>query len=165
MRDIRGHGLYADVVEAPSPEDPTKVVRLGIRTETFRRYIGRGLRTAIAQYYGIVQEGMKFTRHLFKGLNRPLMVGEDMNADESALVYTWRSSVDFEWHGSSLDGYPIERVPPLRIVFAVVVKQEEPNELGSYGSIERWNWIREDPRSSEAPIGWNQRYGSKLWSR
>jgi len=86
-----------------------------------------------------------------------------MNADESALVYTWRSSVDFEWHGTPQEGYPIERVPPLGRVFAVVVKQEEPNESGIYGSIERWNWIKEDPKCPEAPIGWNQRYVRRLW--
>lgn len=156
--------MYVDVVEAPSAADPTAMVRLGVRTETFRRYAARGLATAIAQYYGIVQEGMGHARYLFQGLKRPLMLGDDMNADQSALVYTWRSSVDFEWHGAPQDGYPVERVPRPGRVFAVVVRPEEANEVGINGSIERWNWIKEDPKFAEAPIGWPQRYDRKVWS-
>ena len=91
------------------------------------------------------------------------MLGDNMNADESVLVYTWRSSVDFEWHGTPQDGYPVERIPPAGRVFAVVVRREVPNEHGVVASIERWNWIKEDPRLPEAPIGWLQRYGKKVW--
>jgi len=164
MRDVRGVGIYADIVEAPSPADPTALVRLGIRAETFRAYAVRGLASAIAQYYGIVQEGMGHARWLFQGLRRPLMLGDDMHADQSALVYTWRSSVDFEWHGSPQDGSPVEMVPLPGRVFAVLVRLEDSNEFNVYGSIERWNWIKEDPKFAEAPIGWSQRYGKKVWS-
>jgi len=92
------------------------------------------------------------------------MLGDDMHADQSALVYTWRSSVDFEWHGSPQDGSPVEMVPLPGRVFAVLVRLEDSNEFNVYGSIERWNWIKEDPKFAEAPIGWSQRYGKKVWS-
>ena len=264
MRNIRGVGSYVDVVGAPSPEDPERSVNLGIRAATFREYQARGLFTAIAQYYGIVQDRMGCARHLFEGLKRPLMLGDDMlwqqdrnvpfgkvemsplisdrslpfplapivllaaepvkaslrraqrrraaltepaasgthfpdqegmgslgsppqgdvstllqrgtfllcrdmgddmRADESVLVYTWRSSVDFEWHGSRQDGLPVQMVPPAGRVFAVLVRREVPGESGCLGSIEKWNWITEDPRVPEAPIGWARRYDKSLWSR
>jgi hypothetical protein len=165
MRDIQGTGLYADIIEAPSAVDPTANVKLGVRAETFRQYRARGLATAIAQYYGIVQDGMACTRHLFVGLNRPLMLAEDMEADRSVMVYTWRSPVDFEWHGSQFDGYLVHMVPLPGRVFAVLVRQEEPNDYGMFGSIVKWNWIKEDPKLPGAPMAWDQRYSKKLWSR
>lgn len=165
MRNIQGVGSYVDVVGAPSPEDPERAVKFGIRAATFREYQARGLFTAVAQYYGIVQDHMGCARHLFEGLKRPLMLGDDMHADESVFIYTWRYSVDFEWHGSRQDGFPVEMVPPAGRVFAVLVRREEPGESGCLGSIEKWNWIKEDPRVPEAPIGWAQRYEKRLWSR
>lgn len=69
MRDIQGVGLYADVVEAPSPQDPNTTVKFGIRSETFQRHARRGLATAIAQHYGIVQGGMILAQHVFRGLS------------------------------------------------------------------------------------------------
>jgi hypothetical protein len=165
MRDIKGVGPFADVVEAPSPENADMVVTFGIRVATFHQYSTRGLATAIAQYYGIVQGGMGCAKHLFQGLNRPLMLAEDTNADEPVLVYTWRSPVDFEWHGPHQGGYPVQMVPPDGRVFAVLVRREEPSASGLCGSIEKWNWIREDPKLCDAPEGWGRRYGKRLWSR
>jgi hypothetical protein len=165
MRDIVGAANYADVIDAPSPEDPKVIVRLGVRVSTFQQYKARGLATAIAQYYGLVQEGMWWSKHLFEGLNRPLMLADDMDADRPVLVYTWRSPVDFEWHGATHDGYPIKMVPLAGRVFAVLVRRQEPSPEGIVGSVVKWNWIKEDPRLPDAPVGWEQRYGRKVWSR
>ena len=90
MRDIRRLGIYADIVDAPSPTDPQNTVKLGVRNTTFQQYTGRGLFTAIAQYYGIVQGELFSAQHAFRGLSRPLALGEDMDADQSVVVYTWR---------------------------------------------------------------------------
>ena len=58
---------------------------------------------------GMVQDGMMDAQHLFKGLRRLLLLAEDMHADETVMVYTWRSPIDFEWHGTAQNGWPIER--------------------------------------------------------
>jgi hypothetical protein len=89
-----------------------------------------------------------------------------MNADENFLVYTWRSLVDYEWVGSPYDGRP-ERIvpPPPARVFVVLVRQQDPDEDDIVGSIERWNWVREDPELSHAPVDWRIRYSQKLWSK
>ena len=117
MRDIQRVGPYADVVEAPSPGDREVIVKLGIRNETFRQYVRRKHYTPVAQYSGIVQDGLHLTRHLFLGLNRPLMLADDTKADRNVLIYTWRSEIDFEWVGSPHDGNPEQKLPPTRSRF------------------------------------------------
>jgi hypothetical protein len=166
VRGFEPAGPYHDVVEAPSPQDPATIVRLGVRKATFGSYAERSLASAIGQYFGVVQEGMVMARHVFRGLKRPLLLGENMNADENVLVYSWRSEIDAEWAGSRGEGHPeLISPPPVGRVFVVLVREEQPNEHGIIGSIERWNWIREDPALPHAPVDWEQRYGQKLWSR
>jgi hypothetical protein len=164
MRAIQRLGFYADVVEAPSQFDPAISVKLGLKTENFQQLSGRNLATAVAQYYGIVQEGIMSANHLFRGLKRPLMLADDMNADQTVLAYTWRPSEDMEWAGSRFEGDVIRLVPPPGRVFVVLVREEYGSD-GVSGSIEHWNWVREDPKLPYAPVDWEQRYGKKLWSR
>ncbi len=165
MRDFQRAGIYADIVEAPSPFDPENTVKLGVSNATIQQYRGRGLATAIAQYYGIVQEGLLFARHAFRGLMRPLALGEDMDADQAVVVYTWRSEVDYEWLGSPFDGHPMVMTPLSGRVFVVLVREDPGREQGVHGSIERWNWVNEDPDLAHAPIGYERRYSKKLWSK
>jgi hypothetical protein len=166
MRSIQRAGLYKDTVDAPSPQDAALIIKFGARKEIFQEYARRGQRSAIAQYYGIVQDGLILARHAFRGLRRPLMLGGDMHADETVLVYTWRSEVDYEWAGTPQYGRPQPiSPPPAGRVFVVLVREEEPDENGVFGSIEKWNWVREDPRLRHAPVDWEQRYGTRLWSR
>lgn len=165
MRDLKGAGLYKDLVDAPSPQDHRHRVKLGIRLDGFQQYARRGLFSAIAQYYGIVQDGLLLAQHCFRGLNRPLMLGDDVGADESVLIYTWRSAEDYEWAGTPQYGRPQPINPPAGIVFVVLVREETPDENGVIGSIEHWNWVREDPNIPHAPVDWRKRYGSNLWSK
>jgi hypothetical protein len=165
MRDIQRAGIYADIVDAPSPSDPENTVKLGVSSTTIRRYRDRGLVTAIAQYYGLVQEGLLLARHSFRGLERPLALREDMDADQTVVVYTWRSTVDYEWHGTQYDGHPMEKTPLPGRVFVVLVREDPGGEEGVHGSIERWNWVNEDLNIMHAPIGYERRYRKRLWSR
>ena len=165
MRAIRRVGIYADVVDGRSPEDAKNGVLLGIRNDSFQQYVKRGLASPIAQYYGIVQEDLMLARHLFRGLKRPLMHNGNMQADRNVLVYSWRSVVDYKWVGTPLDGHPERMNPPPGQVFVVIVREEQSKENDILGSIERWNWVREDPQLAHAPVDWQQRYGTHLWSR
>lgn len=163
MRDVCGLGAYKDIVEAPDPEDHHLMVKLGVTTNTFRLH---ATSSAIGQYYGIVQEGIILARHLFRGLNRPLLHEGDMNADQGVIVYTWRPLADYEWAGGRHSGR-VERIdpPPPNRVFAVLVRLIESDHHGVVGSVEHWNWIREDPGLPHAPVDWEQRYTKRLWSR
>ncbi len=89
----------------------------------------------------------------------------NMEADRRVLVYTWCPPVDYVWIGTPFDGHPEIRTPPRGRVFAVLVCHETENEYNVVGSIEKWNWIREDERFPHAPIDWENRYERRLWSR
>jgi hypothetical protein len=159
-------GPYCEIIEVPSPENPSIMVRLGVRQDTFQRQILRGRGTVIAQYYGIIQDGLVIAAHAFRGLKRPLSHGSDMNADESVLIYAWRPRFDYEWVGYRHDGQEYRRDPPLNRVFVVLVREEpQPNEFHVLGSVEHWNWVPEDSGLKQAPIDWEKRYQAKLWSR
>jgi hypothetical protein len=170
MRDIQRVGPYVDIVEGRSPADPSLKIKLGLGGASFQQNLRLGLATYIAQYYGVVQDCMLNAVHLFRGLKRPLMDGDDEDADKNVLVFSWRPDADFVWEGSRFDGHVSERIPPLGRVFVVLVRPESqlisyPGVGTVFGSIEKWNWVKEDPSLAGAPVDWNQRYDKKLWSR
>jgi hypothetical protein len=169
MRAIQPVGPYADVNEARDPSNSALVVKLGVGRDSFQQNVQNALATSIAQYYGIVQDGLLSAVHCFRGLKRPLMQDDDKDADKTFLVYSWRSEVDYVWPGSRFGGLPITKIPPPSRVFVVLVKEEAPADFPGHGSIvgsiEKWNWIKEDPKLLHAPIDWEQRYEKKLWSR
>ncbi len=165
MRPIKGAGPYKDIVDAPSPDVQQRKIKLGIRSNTFRQYAKRGLRSAIAQYYGIVQDDLTIAQHIFRGLKRPLLHDGDMRADKTVLVYTWCSRRDYEWRGDPNYGGVVERTLPAGRAFVVLVRSREADEYGVSGSIEKWNWVEEDPELPCAPVNWGQRYDTRLWSR
>jgi hypothetical protein len=158
------------IVEAQSPNDPEQTVKLRLRETCFQQNLRLELASTIAQYYFIVQDGMKDAVHLFQGLKRPLMDGDDKDIDKTYLVYSWRPEADFVWTGSRLNGRVNRIVPPEGCVFAVLVMLESqpmnfPGVGKVMGSIEKWNWVKEDPFLPNAPVDWKQRYDKKLWSR
>jgi len=166
MRSIQRIGPYIDIIEAWSPFDSGLVVKVGVREESFQQLVHHNLATAVAQYYGIVQDGLLQAVHAFQGLKRPLMHGDDMRADEGVFIYSWRSELDYVWTGSRFAGHPAQRTPPPNLVFVVLVREEQqPNDFKVFGSVERWNWVKQDPRLKHSPVDWKERYGRKLWSR
>lgn len=170
MRAIQRVGPYVDIVEAYDPENSALVVKLGLREDSFQQNVENALATTIAQYYGIVQDGLLNAVHLFRGLKRRLLLDDDTEADKNVLIYTWRPEVDYVWVGSRFDGKPVLKVPPADRVFVVLIREEkQPNEYAGvgpiFGSIEKWNWVKEDPSLPHAPIEWRDRYTEKIWSR
>jgi hypothetical protein len=170
MKDIQPVGPYKDIVEARSPLDPVLAVKLGLRKDSFDRVLHHNLATAVAQYYGIVQDCLFQAVHAFKGLKRPLMHGQDMEADKGIIVYSWRPEIDWVWSAGQFGGRPVAKKAPAGRVFVVLVREEpEAKEYAGvgkiFGSIEKWNWVKEDPALLHAPVDWQDRYTSKLWSR
>jgi hypothetical protein len=170
MKNIKRVGPYVDILDARSPENPLSVVKVGVRNDSFEGLVHQHLFTTVAQYYGIVQDGILDAIHAFMGLNRPLMHAGDMEADRNVIVYSWQPKVDYTWAGGRFDGSPTSKTPPPNRVFVVLVRQDNNPEsypgFGSiFGSIERWNWVMEDPDLPLAPVDWQNRYKQKLWSR
>ena len=153
---------YQFIINGRSRKDPDRVVRFGVRADTFREYVRRGLRCRVAQYYGIIENGLCDAGHLFQGLNRPLDWEGDMEADKGVLVYTWVPPNDFVWVGGSFDGTIESRYPEPGKVFAVLVREDD-TEADIEGSIEHWTWVRES-LDLAAPTDWKTRYDKKVWS-
>jgi len=163
VRDGSRVGPYFDVFDAPGR---TGTIKVGITHGTFQRLSRHGLATMIAQYYGIVQDGLRHARHLYRGLNRPLLHANNMNADEDVFIYSWRPALDFIWLGGRHDGNPRSMTPPAGRVFVVLVRDHgTPDEHGVSGTIEHWNWTHEDPTLRDAPVDWAKRYATNEWSK
>lgn len=153
---------YYQIIEAASPDDREKVVNLGVRHVTMQRATARHRRTLVAQYFGIVRD-VRHAQHLFQGLNRPLLDGDDMKGDQGVLIYSWRPTHDYLWIGSQFDGSAAQVTPPARRVFVVLARQyKEPDEHGVIGSIEHWTWVEEGTLPG-TPVDWNARYARKIW--
>ncbi len=163
--------MRAFLVDAKYPDasgrEPVDA-KLGMIVPALGVCVVRGLLSAVAQFYGLVEPGLILSRHIFKGLERPLCVDDRMNADGEKLIYSWRPRWDYEWQGGP--GGSLRRIlAPTRSVFVVIAtpnvgryRDEFPDAVGW---IERWNWVEEDPVLSEAPRDWVDRYHKKLWTR
>lgn len=147
---------------APSPDDPRQTVQLELRSDTLQRYQQRAMFTPIAEYYAIVRDLMS-AQNCFRGVKRPMADHTGMDIDQRVVVYTWRPLYGAVWMGVPPTGTVIQKVAPPGYVFAVLVRQDDDGQ-DVYGSIERWNWIEEDPGLPQAPIDWVARYGEKKWS-
>ena len=152
------------IVEGLSQHDHKQRVKFALAHETVDVIVQAGLRTAYAQFAGIVEPRLTEAVLLFKGLKRPLFDGSNMNADASVLIYVLDPEYDVEWVGGA--GGHAECVPPPAGVFVVLVKEiTEPNEHGLSGLVEHWNWTRRDSFLKTAPVGYRERYSSQVWSR
>lgn len=172
LRRIGGEWCYC--VEAfvfheafVSTSDTPRVGLLALLCRDFQSFGKRGEATAIVQFYKLVIPGTILTRHVFKGLERPLLSDGNMCADEQKLVYTRKPAYDYEWTGGP-QGRAIQRDALPGKVFSVIQTpnlrhREQFPEVD--GWIETWGWVDEDQGLPEAPKGWVDRYKSKLWSR
>jgi hypothetical protein len=93
------------------------------------------------------------------------MHNEDMKADETVLIYSWKPADNYEWTGDSATGIIVRLEPPANQVFAVLVREQQRDTMGVCGLILRWNWIKEDPVLQGAPLDCRTRYRKGLWSR
>jgi len=162
---VKGVGPFYKVVSAPSPDSPTTTIRLGVRHETVEQYLNAQTLTTMAQLVDIVFDHLEDAVHLFRGLQRPLCDGEDMNADKNVLVYVIAPEFDVAWVHAADGGYAVKLEPPPNRVFVALVRMEEGLPDGVQGTIEHWNWVHADRFLKDAPVGHGKRYSEKVWSR
>lgn len=127
----------------------------------------RGTLVRLVQLIGIVGPGLVVARHIFRGLNRPLCEGDNMEADKTKLIYAWKPIYDYDWDEPQRF-YPDEikqRPAPGGKVF-VVTATPNPEKATKFPSIHcwlnRWNWVDESPKLSGAPIDYDTRYLEQL---
>jgi hypothetical protein len=128
----------------------------------------RGHSTVIAELFGMVLPNTIMTRHIFRGLKRPLFTDGDKNADRKKLIYTRKPADDCLWLGGAQGG-TVHRVPaPPGGVFAVYASPNDRHKdsyPGIDGWINYWTWLDEDAALPEAPVDWPSRYTQKIWTR
>ena len=107
-------------------------------------------------------------RHVFVGLQRPLLTDGDETADAEKLAYSRKPAFDYAWRGSKFDGNLEQLDAPPSAVFTVLVSPNVKHRKDFPmvdGWINHWTWVAEDPVLPEAPVGWVDRYEAKLWTR
>lgn len=165
LRQQGGHHIWT--AEAPdwSQEKESRII--GVPKEAINLKLGRGQTVATTQLFGNIGMTLHETQHVFKGLRRGMMVDGDNGADSKKLTLTWRPSVSFWGHGSAHKFEMTPVPPPENCVFAVYVT--ENTKLTEFPDIdgwaEHWTWLPEDEMLSGAPLYWENRYDSKIWSK
>ena len=165
---IRKGGKVAYLFDGWTVENSIEpqVVKFGILQDDIIKLADRGQNSALAQLDSIVAPGLISARHIFRGLNRPMLTDHSMDADVPELVYAWRQMWDFDWPAPH--GTPRRWPRPENCVFVVIAGRniqylEKWPEV--YGWINRWNWVDEDPGVPEAPLNWSSRYAEKMFTR
>jgi hypothetical protein len=142
---------------------------LAIHTSSLKGLMQRGQGVAIAQLYGIVIPGLILTRHIFRGLKRPLYCDGSSDGDKTKLVYARRPAFDYVTAVNPATGLleELKYPPPTGKTFIAIVS---PNAHAAAfpqvrGWIDHWNWAEEDSVLAEAPVGWVDRYEERLFTR
>jgi hypothetical protein len=128
-----------------------------------RRRIELGLRTEIAQGFGIVVPDMINARHIFRGLKRGIYDGSDFDQGPNKLIYSWAPKEDYVWRGHPYTGRTEKIQPPKGKVFVVIISPHPVDSVA--GLVERWSWVDEDKELTEAPLKYKERYDELVWSK
>lgn len=139
---------------------------LGVTKETIKLGATRGMSVYLGQLYGVVAPGLIFTTHLFEGLKRGMLVGDDSNADKHKLVASWAQHQDAYLEGHRNDPTLKFRDGPKNRVFVVVISRNKMlDEFPQiYGWMEHWTWVAADPSEAGAPVDWDTRFDRRIWS-
>lgn len=135
-----------------------------ILSKDIEAYARRGESTVIAQFDGLVKNGMVLTKHIFQGLRRKLRTDEDSDSDQRMLVHVRKPSYNYFVSNKRI----MREDAPKATVFAVLVSpniKHKDKYPEVHGWINTWTWLDEEPGLAEAPIGWVDRYDNKLWTR
>lgn len=173
-RDI-GNGVLAHCFDAPIAHDSSGALTgkrtigtLALLVTDLRAMAERGHTAGIAQFYGLLQNKMQMTEHIFMGLERKLYSDGNTNGSASKLVYTRKDAYDWVWNGDKTNGRPMQIAAPSGCVFAVFVSPNVRHRSAFPsvdGWINHWTWIDEDIAKPGAPENWSERFTKQVWTR
>jgi hypothetical protein len=165
---IKEPGGEVWITEAPNwLADSSSPLKIAISLDAIRLRARRGFRHMVGQMYGVLGPGLILAQHVFQGLKREAYVRDDSLAGEKKLAITWAANRDAYFAGDPFNGHLEYRTAPENRVFAVYLS---PNEMlddfpSIFGWAEHWTWIAADPLMAGAPIGWQTRYGRRIWAK
>jgi len=164
MRQTTENGKIIHIIEGVDYTGQQKL--FGLPKSQIVAIRNRGSAIKLTQLVKIVDGGLVMAKCFFQGLNRPLCVEGDMDADRLKLVLSWKPHWDYWWNEKDrFDSAKIEfREAPVGRVFVVIASPNK--DRGAYPTadfwIERWCWVRESNTLANAPISWEDRYDKKL---
>lgn len=125
----------------------------------------RNLTIRLIHLFHIVDPGLILAKHIFQGLKRPLLYGDDENGDKAKLIFTWPAKYDWDYDQGKRfesDGLTRRDAPP-NTVFGVIATPNASPEFPNVDYwLDSWCWIDASPTLPGAPIDWETRYDSKL---
>lgn len=169
---LQHNGAELLIGEAWVPDETApkkrRIGRLALMRSDVSAMAARGQNTAIAQLEILLLPNLMLSRHVFRGLRRPLLCDGDREGEKRKLIYSRKPAFDVLVTGSAAAGLSVShRPPPDARVFCAIVS---PNlrHKAEYpmvdGWVDHWNWVREDLGLAEAPEGWLDRYDEKLFT-
>lgn len=167
LKSADGGNWVAETIDFRS-SDPHAILNLGISKSAITNRAQRGLSWSLGQLYGVVATGLINVEHIFQGLRRRLSVNGDGDADEKKYVFTWSAKRDarlgddgvLKFFPAPLDDHGRERV------FFVIVSPNVQSEKfpDIFGWIEWWGWLPSHAAMRGAPVDYDSRYDSRIWS-
>lgn len=156
--------IFDDLDEdSPVPKDG----HCGLLFSSLEKYSERGESAAIVQFHKIVLGGLILARHVFRGLQRPLLTPKSTDGDSEKLIYTFKPKWDHEWERGTPGKLKTLSAPADKVFYVIVTPnvayRDEYSDVDAW--IETWGWVSEDAELDEAPTGWIDRYEEKLWTR
>ena len=126
----------------------------------------RGMAVYLGQLFGVVSPGLIFTKYLFQGLKRGMMIGETDGVASDKLAATWAQPRDARLVGGRFDiKLEFTPAPPNRVFVVYISRNRMLKEFPHiYGWAEHWTWVASDPVALGAPIDLETRYDKKLWA-
>ena len=169
LKDYGNKSIY--VFEAPIWDSDHSTLKgrdhllMGIMPRTQSTRAEMGLSAYIGQLYGIVDPGLIHAKHVFQGLKRAMMVGDDVNADGKKLAVTWAHNRDARLIGSEQNcAIEFSDAPPAKVFVVYISVNQMLEEFSDiYGWIEHWTWLAADKNLAGAPVDWETRYDKRLW--
>lgn len=141
-------------------------LKIGITRKTLMAKAQMGLSFQLGQFYGVVVPGLINAQHVFAGLKRDMLVGDDDHADEQKLAVTWAATRDAQLVGASTNAKISYLPAPVGKVFVTYITlNQRPDEFPEiHGWAEHWAWLSADSLLPGAPVEWDKRYTGKVWS-
>lgn len=159
------------IADAPNwNESPGKShLQYAVANGAIKRRGLRGVRWQLGQMYGVLATGLIFAKFVFKGLQRPMLVDGNGNADQDKFALTWDADRDAKLAGDPFSPTFDYVGAPENSVFVVLASpntmHDEFPDVDAW--IERWAWVDGDPNNKGAPINAiveeDSRYADCVW--
>lgn len=159
-------GNLVRVAHAPNWTDniPGKFVRVGLTNRKFINLLESGMTTKVAEWEGIVFNGLKNTHVIYQGLKRDMKVGDRANCDKDHLALVCQPEYVPYYEkqpGKDVPDPTLKfKLAPKGLLFAVLITVN--HNKTTYEDIHywanSWSWVDADATDRLSPTSYDERY-------